>query len=512
MSTLQLTIPARDHAGPALRIKPREVRQWLEDLPYLDPARAASLASRQLRVMNRQDMPTPARLETLGQFLAAYRRLGDALPPGAGDTDKLGLLLRRLCQDIAFGYKISVSELADDKRPALLGGRQLPRALLGAIHTLGLQLDHYYSHYQRAPRALWSECLTLYRYAREHGHADYQDELAGAGKARLDEAFRRVALLRQSDPYRLPAGMVAALSDYFRLHMAASRICDNEACCHNAFRLAETWKPDGIDSGQAPLYLDVDELVMQLGEDIARLEHHRQAQAIGLPGDLPAHTLLQTLRGLRQHWVQHPERSSAREAVNSPVEMVCGLDAAWCMANGGEAFDPERFLDGTHIDIQATAGTLKNSQCQVPRILACTALNHTAGGVAVHAEDEAQAGPVAGQLVAVRRPGGRWVLAVCRWLSTHQQLRGFESGLQYLARDPAPTVIQPLDEGGPARHQPAFILPPRDNEPVLLVPTGALEAGQLFKLRSDSGVRQARCTRILEQETGYLRITFRPTG
>jgi len=92
---LQLTIPAQDRTGPAIRIKPRDVREWLENLPYLDLQRAANIASQQLRIMNRQPMATTARVETLGDFLRAYQRLGESVPSTASSNEGIRTLLKR---------------------------------------------------------------------------------------------------------------------------------------------------------------------------------------------------------------------------------------------------------------------------------------------------------------------------------------------------------------------------------------------------------------------------------
>jgi len=135
---MQLTIPAQDGERASIRIKPREVRSWLENLPFLDLKRTVRLAREQLRLMNRQALPAAVRLEVLGDFLATYQRLAEALAGQASrHNDGLQVPLKHLCQDISFGYKIVVHELVN-KRSGFLETRNLPLALLGAIHTIGL--------------------------------------------------------------------------------------------------------------------------------------------------------------------------------------------------------------------------------------------------------------------------------------------------------------------------------------------------------------------------------------
>ena len=516
MQKLQLTIPAQDRTGPAIRIKPRDVREWLENLPYLDLQRAASIASQQLRIMNRQPMATTARVETLGDFLRAYKRLGESIPSTAGSSDGIRTLLKRLCQDICFGYKIIVNDLVNEKA-GFIEMRQLPQALLGAIYTLGLQLAHYYSHYQRAPRALWSECLALFRYAVENGRAGYRGELPGAGNLQLDECFRLTALLRQTDPYHLPTGMVAALDRYFRHHMALTSIdvATDDGNPKPGYPLLETWRPHDLMQENI-LVLEIDELVRQIADDIGKLDQYRQAQAVGLPSDIPASTLLHTFRQLHALWEAKPDRKNDREETHARIELVNGLDAAYCMINQGRCFDPSRFLGAGDevIDIGERAAPETGLNTPAPSFH-CTSLNRGNGGLAIHYRGNQKPHPRVGQLIALRRPGagpGNWVLAACRWLVEAEAGNGFDMGLQYLSRDPQPVVIQPIDETGlGGDYQPAIsAAQKRGPERILTVIARGeqLGEGMDFTLHDRRGPRNARCAERLEAEPGYERYIY----
>ncbi|TCK17842.1 hypothetical protein DFR30_1092 [Thiogranum longum] len=520
MQKLQLTIPAQDRTGPAIRIKPREVREWLENLPYLDLQRAASITSQQLRIMNRQPMAVTARVETLGDFLNAWQRLSSSLPTKLNRNDDTGALLKRLCQDICFGYKIIVNDLVN-KKAGFIETRQLPQALLGAIYTLGLQLSHYYSHYQRAPRALWSECLTLFRFAMENDRAGYRGELPGAGNLQLDECFRLTALLRQTDPYHLPTGMVAALDRYFRHHMALSTIDPNPETAgdHPGYPLRETWNPNDSQP-QSALFLHVDELLEQLAGDIDKLAQYRQAQAIGLPSDIPASTLLHAFRQLHALWEEKPDRKTDREETHARIELVNGLDSAYCMINQGRCFDPALFINpgeqdvidiGEHGALEASANTLAPA-------FNCASLNRGDGGVAVTYHGVQKPYPKVGQLVALRRPDagtqGNWVLAACRWLIEADAGNGFEMGLQYLSRDPQPVVIRLPDETGlGGEYQPAFsAVQKRGAERILTLITrnGQLQKDMEFSLHNKRGPNRVQCAEQLESEPGYERFIYIP--
>ena len=517
MPTLQLTIPAQDGDRPGIKIKPREVHDWLDNLPYLDLKRAARLASEQLRLMNRQPLPPAARAEMLGDFLGTYQRLSDSLPANPGKNDPLRPQLKRLCQDICFGYKIVTHELVN-KRGGFIETRSLPLALLGAIYTLGLQLMHYYSNYQRAPRALWSECLMLYKYAWQSGREHYTTQLPGSGECQIDASFRLIATLRLADPYNLPPGMAPLLRQYFGSHLNLSKI-DTEAQsgtdCLN-LKLSDRYADDTPDDDL--LFLDISALMEQMATDIDKLEQYRQVQAIGLPPEIPALPLRQTLRKTLEHWRMLPTRKTEREDASARIELVTGLDAAYCMINRGRRFDPSLFLAPGHenvIDLGAQP-VLEHTELGMPESFACTSINRSSGGLALRYRGALPTHPRVGQLVALHRPGARsgvgWVIAVGRWLVEPESGSGFDLGLQYLAREPRPVVIRVLDEAGlGGDFQPAIGAVQKRGENrlyTLLTRGGGVQPGNNVVIYDQSGQLHVVCTELLESGPGFERLVY----
>ena len=508
MPNLQLTIPAQDKRHAGVRVKPRELRQWLDDLPYLDLPRAARLASEQLRLMNRQPLAAATRLEMLGSFLASYQRLLEALPLDRREAAPIEALLKRLSQDIGFGYKIVVHDLVN-RRSRFMEGRHLPLALLGAIHALGLQLTDCYAHYRTAPRALWSECLALYHHARLCGRAGYEAELPGVGRVQIDALFRVVALLRRADPYRLPAGMIPLLQQYFSLHTDLCRI-EEEAALEGVSLPLE----DAPESDEGPvLYLNLGALLARMQQDIARLEQSGQSRAIGLEAGLPSSTLARTLRQICEHWQNQPARKAEREAVHTRVELVTDLDAAWCVLNQGRCFDPALFQAPDHeddIDLGAIPATGASATTVAPQPFLASTVDRSSGGVAIRYRGEARALPRIGQLAALRRPGsgGDWVVAVYRWLIESDT--GFDTGLQYLAHRPQPVAVRCHGgDGGQGVFQPALSASQRRGQQriyTLIMRAGQTTEGGEVSVYTDKGRHRVRCSELLESGTGFDRF------
>jgi hypothetical protein len=515
---LQLTIPAPDPVRPAVKIKPREVKSWLEDLPFLDLRLSARLAGKQLHLINRQSLPSAGRLEILDAFLSTYQRLTDALRGRSANAGELQAS-KQLCQNIGFGYKIVAQELVCG-RPGLTGIRsQLARALLGSIHILGLQLLDCYSSYRRAPRTLWSESLALYACAWQHNCRDYSAELAGFGEQQLDTRFRLTALLRFANPYGLPPGAVAALHAWFERRIELTGLHADCPSSRDCFRIEQVFQPPV--AGQAPnLYLEAKALLAAMRTDLARLQQQRQSRAVGLPEEIPAALLMQALRQTLELWQDNPRRATSREDTHVSIELVTGLEAAYCVTNQGRCFDPSLFV--THaaertIDVGARPGPDIETR-KPPSPIACTSINRSSGGLAVRCAPDATSSPRVGQLVALRRASGAacgaWVVAVCRWLVKSENDRELEIGLQYLTRSPRAVVIRTGDDdANPGDCQAALCATQKRGQQsvqTLIVRSGELRKGSAIAIFSQGRQQTARCTELLESGPGFERYIYTP--
>jgi hypothetical protein len=517
VSELQLTIPNQDSARSGVRIKPREVNEWLNNLPFLDVRRTARLASQQLRLLNRQPIPVQARLDILAAFLSTYHRLGESLPTQLSDAAGVKPVLRGLCQDLGFGYKIAVNELINTRR-RFGEARALSRALLGAIHALGLHLEHYYASHQRAPTALWAECLALFNYARNTGRTDYRSRLIDIdGEISIERCFRLHALLRLADPYHVAPGAIAVVHRYLERHLDLGSIEAGRLPGRTLLRIPAGAQTSG--AATATLYVDVGALLKQIRSDIERLEKHRQASAVGLPADIPVTTLLQTLRQLLDLWLTERERKSPRQQAETRIDLVAGLDAAYCVVNRGRCFDPALFLAPGHentIDLGAPQPTLERRDPDTPMPLACVSMNYSSGGIALRYSGPGQPHPRVGQLVALHRAGASatsgWIVAVCRWLQETDSGAGFEMGVQYLAREPAAVVIRAADSEVGSYRPAIAATQKRGDQRVITLIARAGDAKVGDELWVDQARRRdrVRCVELLEAGSGFERFVCQP--
>lgn len=521
MSTLQLTVPDRNTGETRLKFKSRDISQWLDDLPYMDVPRAARAASEQLRLMNRQTMAAGSRLDILQSFLATRKRLHDSLPSTPAQINTPQRDLDHLCQDIGFGYKITVHELVN-RRSGFIEQRHLPQALLGAIYTLGLQQRHYYESHKQLPRALWTECLDLFLFAREQGRAHYQGQLPGAGQVSIEDCFKLIALIRLSDPYSTPAGLTALLAGYFARHTSLVQLHSLPDGEHEAIGMVLNSRHQ-LDNGTRTgrLYLDVSPLIKQMTSDLTRLQAGQKPSALGLPTEVPTPILENTLSQLHRLWQEQLQRKDEREPAHSAIELVSGLEAIYCVLNMGRHFDPSMFVEpGTenNIDLGSLPSQTPAADRSLPEPLRCSCLNRCNGGLAIQypGNEPGIRKPVAGQLLAIRRPGAKtsqgWVIGICRWLIANPNHTGFELGLQYITRQPHAVVVKtaaPGDNHG--SFQPAIAArQQRGGQPVrtLITAAGQQITGKEIDLYEGAEPHRIKSTELLESGTGFERHLY----
>jgi hypothetical protein len=514
---LQLTIPARETAR-ATKIRPGEVRAWLDNLPYLNLERSATLASQQLRVMNRQAISAAVRIEVLTAFLASYQRIAESVC-AAAEAERVQSLLKRFSQDIGFGYKIAVHELTRPQA-GVLDRRHLSTALLGALHALGLQLLHYYSTYRRAPRALWNECLALYRYAHRTGRRHHGATLPGAGALDIDAAFRCAALLQLANPYRLPRGMAVALDTYLRKHVQLTAVCSDTEPPSGVARLALRSARVQADNGtRDALAIELDALLGQIGKDVATLKRGAPPSAIGLAAATPPGALLRTLQTLHADWHTPPSRARERQAVDAHIEVMAGLEAIYAAFNRGRCFDSKLFVDSTDeqaIDLGSVPAPEPRAPRPLPGAVTCVTINRSSGGVALSHHGPSAFSLQVGQLLALRRKRhratGGWVLAVCRWLTDNDSGGGFDMGIEYVTRDVKAVVIETGGGSGPTCEPALSVYQQRALEPVLtlIVPSGRVLIGQRVTVYDAGGRYLVHCTELEDSGPGFERFVVVP--
>ena len=520
MTTLQLTIPAQlDKAPRGVKIRPRDLSEWLDNLPYLDVLRAAQAAREQLRLLNRQPVAASQRLQILDAFQLSYQRLQGAVQSDKEAGGEILTQLRHLSQELAFGYKIVVNDLVNKRVPLGLK-RQLGPALCGALENIGLHMTHYFTAHQAVPRALWCESVKLFHFAKQHKLDRQAIQLADGRRVSAARVFLTTALLRAADPYQLPPGTAWPLRCYLARHIEQGCLEGADDTLRTPLPLTIESRFDGCEATDTrPLQVDVSRLVELMEADIKRLRDKTAPQVPEFP-DHTVTTVTQVLERLVSAWRQQRERRAERSNVHQHLEVATGLEAAWYVLNRRRPFDPETFCApdrDNEIDLALTPG-MERANRQDYDIVDCLTLDHSTGGLSLRYRASGGEHPQVGQLVALHRADtpahSGWVIAVCRWLVEHGPGHDCELGLQYLAREARPVTLY-LPAASGAGYQPAIASQQKRGERrlhTLLTHTGIYAPGRQFDL-FDKGVKQTvRCAELLETAAGFERFVYTTTA
>jgi len=268
-----------------------------------------------------------------------------------------------------------------------------------------------------------------------------------------------------------------------------------------------------------PLFLNLTALMNQLEKDINQLQTYMQPHVLGLSAKIPASTLLVTLKQVQDRWQSQQTRAAERQAADARIELVSGLDAAYCALNKGRWFNSSLFLTAGHKDTidPGTQDSPDETNRKTPALLTCTSLNRSCGGLAVSYRGTPTVHPRVGQLVALRRAGDKYnarsVIAVVRWLIEVESGSGFDLGLQYLAREPKAVVTCVKDESGlGGDYQPAISANQKRGEQrvyTLIAHSGKMKIGDAVTIYEQSGaLHNVRCTELLESAQGFERYIY----
>lgn len=155
---------------PNVLLAPREIRQWLDELPLGNPPRSAQLIAQQLRLLVRDPQPGPRLTSLLDCYLPTLERLQqitDTRLPSDSDSamplDQLEALVLEIQSELACGYLRTTNEqLVHGKPPQLT---TLVRAAVLLNDATNLASLHYY----RPPQPNWQLLLNVYLLASQLG-------------------------------------------------------------------------------------------------------------------------------------------------------------------------------------------------------------------------------------------------------------------------------------------------------------------------------------------------------
>lgn len=508
---LQLTIPTPIERKGAPPVKPAEVAAWLENLPFLDLQRTAPAIHKQLRLFNRQAMPPGHRLAILAAFRGAYGRLKyTGKEPASANAASMEALCKKLSQDMTFGYKLALQDMIN-ARWTLVQRRPLGQALTGALDAIAEHMTYFYASAQRTPRALWNEAVSLFRYCQDKKLCDVALIDVDGSNLTASEVFRTMALQRLADPYQMQPGTHWNLRDFFRHFAELAQFVDPSAPPNPGKR--GPLVVDGPTGGEPPLLLDITGLMEQIEVSLNQLRQSQRPAVPGFPREMAASLVAHTLKRVRSTWSSQIDRRWDRTDVHQRLEIAIGLNACWCVANGGRPFDPGLFSSMRADEFALNAERRTDAEAKPTMIHRCNSINRSAGGLALQVMRGANTALHPGQVVALRRAGGttraEWVIGICRWLI--ERGASADIGVQFIARFPKPVAIARTEARLDDAVLPALVIEQVVNDKTvrqLIAPSGSYRDRGVLEFFENGQRKQVRLKRLVDGSQDFDQFVF----
>ncbi len=453
MDSLRLTYPAQQQGQHLLvETRPDQLKHWLEALPFGDMRRTVPQVSQAIASLNRSEMSHQQRAELNALFDHTYELISDYYRPrimmrprgqqfaSRSEGDELQLLTR----EMAFAYKLLVTETIEKRSFWSKKDKPLAKALNLATHYLGLILLEHYETYSPVPVYIWRELNAIYGYAARN-ELDQMESLESDYRHCLptvDDSYIRICLVALANPYQMDRGEHWEMNKFLGHWGGLARLSDDpdDFTKRNCFvvDLASENKPNyGVNALEDPedpnlRLLVTQELTAKIGYLIAQLETERKLPQPGFfPGitEADANNLMQRMQS---HWDFRVERIAPRYPIINQLDVIWGLNKSHAVLTAQDPLSPNasaEIREGSREVLAAMLG-------EQPGQLRWDAVNASDGGICIAQHYHSVEQLRIGQLAALReyidgKPSQRWQLGIVRWLRGDKR-KGTSLGLQYI--------------------------------------------------------------------------------
>jgi len=540
MSTmhLRLSLPPRaDTPDTNIEIRPAEMERWLESLPLLNVVESMQLLTRQLMGLNRMALDDKLRLRLLESLRSPIQHVSRALQktyiglplPLTDKARQTVIQVRQLHNEMAFGYKLiafnstAIPKL-DPAQTSVVG-----IAIHRAIRYLTELLFRSYELYGPPPEGTWYEIHQLYRYAEVLGITDapLADKLNDAlPQVSINHAYKQALLLDFSDPYHLPAFLLAKIYRYLDRWAGIAQLSPGVAAlkshCQFLINLdhdragAVNTETSAITTEVRYRLLNTTELARVVHQQLMVLQDGQQPDPEGLEKNFFTNLGHDMLLRLISAWGVNPKRVFTRSPrSNRRSQVAIGIDAINFHLNG------ERFIPSTsevgpqprRTAIGSGSGTANrvNQPDTFPASVLWELTDESAGGYALAKSGTLTETVRVGDLLANRPDSGDggWEIGIVRWVRT-SGADNIEIGVQRLSPGAAAVAIMPLDDSQ-ERYYLALALPEvhaMKQPATLLTPRGFFKPGRVLYLDNSYRTRQIKAVKLVELSGSFERFQY----
>ena len=535
---LRLSLPPREDTPDSnIEIRPVEMERWLDGLPLLNVIESMQLLTRQLMGLNRMALDDKLRLRLLESLRSPIQHVSRALQktyiglplPLTDKARQTVIQVRQLHNEMAFGYKLiafnstAIPKL-DPTQTSVVG-----IAIHRAIRYLTELLFRSYELYGPPPEGTWYEIHQLYRYAEVLGITDapLADKLNDAlPQVSINHAYKQALLLDFSDPYHLPAFLLAKIYRYLDRWAGIAQLSPGVAAlkshCQFLINLdhdragAVNTETSAITTEVRYRLLNTTELARVVHQQLMVLQAGQQPDPEGLEKNFFTNLGHDMLLRLISAWGVNPKRVFTRSPrSNRRSQVAIGIDAINFHLNG------ERFIPSTsevgpqprRTAIGSGSGTANrvNQPDTFPASVLWELTDESAGGYALAKSGTLTETVRVGDLLANRPDSGDggWEIGIVRWVRT-SGADNIEIGVQRLSPGAAAVAIMPLDDSQ-ERYYLALALPEvhaMKQPATLLTPRGFFKPGRILYLDNSYRTRQIKAVKLVELSGSFERFQY----
>lgn len=538
---LRLSLPPRaDGPGnPEIQTDPAAVSRWLTNLPILNVGDTSQQLISQLTGLNRMALDDKLRFKLLELFRLPIKQvsqefqklyIGQPLP--LQEKQRLATSqVRQLQTEMAYGYKLIAFNST-----ALAKNEHIDKAMMSivlhrAIRHLTDTLFRNYELYNAPPEGCWYEIHQLYRYAEILGITEtpLKDPLNNTlPLVSISHAYRQALLLDFSDPYHLPALLLARIYRYLDrwagLAQLSPGVASLKSQCQFLINL-DNDRAGAVNTESSPIttevryrLLNTTELARVIHQQLMILQSGQTPDPEGLEKDFFTHLGQDMLLRLINAWGVNPKRVFTRSLRdNRLTDVVIGLESVNFMVNGEVPFSPSSSEIGPQprrTAIQHANGTTNKVKPAASASASSTVwelTDESAGGYSLAKTGAHDESVRVGDLLASRRHGdsGDWEIGVVRWVRTTAP-ESIELGVQRLAPAAKAVSVMPL-EGEQDNYFLALALPEiraMKQPATLLTSRGFFKPKRILYLDSSYNTRQIRATKLVELSGAFERFQY----
>ncbi len=436
---LTLSLPGTDAVlQQKVETRPKAVAEWIDALPFANPAQTAQQLLMGLYALNRHALDEDDRTALLALYRPAVARVAAALETSIADAGlppppqqrQAGALLRELLIELGTGYRHVLQALAN-RRLVRASGKRVAETAARALRASHDILLACALTRVPPPAGLWRETHQILAYAQASGVAETAVDDAPTPNA----AYCQAVLLARADPPHMSHAELMHTRLYLDKYARRAVLAPSPVHGHAGFSvpIQGDIAPSPVASGPASekLWLDTEVLCKHLEAVALHLRTGDTPSRIRLPEGMQSETTELLCAQLIKQWGAGPQRAFRRHVPEAKaVTAVAGLAAIHRLLNPGP---PPATEDGP-----TTAMPLP------PVPVRWNVLNDSAAGLALTGTPDAPVTLRVGDPIALQEtPGGDWSLGAVRWLRM-RDAQQVEFGIERLSPRVEAVWVRPL--------------------------------------------------------------------